>query len=295
MTCGAGLLVNNKYFIFDYKSILYLKIQEKQLLRQMTITFQKLFNEYRYLELKNYLYNYLLRKRAVQKYLYDDNPLRILEVGSGISALTSQSDSVVYSDISFDAIKILKKLLGSGSYVVADGTHLPFRSDSFSHAVCSEVLEHIEQDHQTIRELYRVLQKSSGSVLITVPHRKRYFSYDDSYVNHIRRYEIGEIVERLQSNGFKPILIKKVLGPLEKITMLPATILFEAITRRRSPKNVPNDIPVPKHLQLIGLLFKWSNIFYRGIVWLDAQIMPLSMATVILIKSITHEKDKIAG
>ena len=31
--------------------------------------------------------------------------------------------------------------------------------------------------------------------------------------------------------------------------------------------------------------FRWANLFYKGFVWLDAKIMPLSLSSVILIKS----------
>jgi ubiquinone/menaquinone biosynthesis C-methylase UbiE len=247
--------------------------------------FQEFFKEHKYLAFKNYLYNYLLRKRAVEKCLRHERPDLMLEVGSGISPLLTDLGHVVYSDVSFEAMNILKKTINNGHYVVADGTRLPFRSDSFSHTICSEVLEHIQDDRQALRELARILRKPNGSLIITVPHRKGYFGYDDLYVKHYRRYELAEIKERLQAAGLEPILIQKVLGPLEKITML-VVIRFFSLLNRSHPSPRATGEPLEGRLKKLPVvIFEWLNLIYKGYVWLDAKIMPLSLATVILIKS----------
>jgi SAM-dependent methyltransferase len=169
--------------------------------------FHYLFKEDKYIVLKNYLYNYILRKRAVKKSLFKEVPDWILEVGSGISPLVTNSGHTVYSDLSFDAIRLLKRNQKHGYYVVADGIHLPFKSNVFSHSICSEFLEHIEHDRQALKELARTLNKDSGCLIITVPHRKRYFANDDLFVKHHRRYELSEIKKRLKSAGFKPFYL----------------------------------------------------------------------------------------
>ncbi len=250
-----------------------------------THTFQELFKKQKYLKFKNYLYNYLLRKRAVEKCLRHDHPELILEVGSGISPLLSKIDNIVYSDVSFEAINILKKTLNDGHYVVADGTRLPFRSDAFSHTICSEVLEHIQDDRQALRELARILKNPNGSLIVTVPHRKCYFGYDDLYVKHYRRYELVEIKERLQAAGLQPVYIQKVLGPLEKITMLVVIYFFSLMNRRHPSPTATGELMAGRLTDVLGVVFEWLNLFYKGYVWLDAKIMPLSFATVILIKS----------
>ena len=251
--------------------------------------FQELFKKQPYLKLKNYLYNYLLRKRAVEKCLRHDRPELVLEVGSGISPLLSNIDNIVYSDVSFEALHTLKKTLKGGHCVVADATHLPFRPATFSHTLCSEVLEHIYDDRKALGELAGILKKPNGSLIVTVPHRKCYFGYDDLYVKHYRRYELAEIKVRLQAVGLSPVAIQKVLGPLEKITMLIATVLFSIVARRHPSPVATVDLTAGRLTDGFGVVFEWLNIFYRGFVWLDAQIMPLSFSTVILIRS-SHSK-----
>lgn len=254
--------------------------------------FQDLFREEKYLALKNFLYNYLLRKRAVEKCLLPEKVERVLEIGSGVSPLTSQVARSIYSDVSVDAIRLLKHHQEKGYYVVADGRHLPFKSEVFSHAICSEVLEHIEDDLSAIRELTRILRKPSGCLIITVPHRKCYFANDDHFVKHHRRYELAEIRHKLISAGLRPIVMRKVLGPLEKITMSFAVYLYSILQKKKLSKGKTQKRGQPRAVTFIAPLFEWINLFYKGFVWIDARIMPLSLSTVILIKSVvsTHTK-----
>lgn len=247
--------------------------------------FQHLFQEEKYIALKNYLYNYHLRKRAVQKILFKEAPHWILEAGSGISPLATNSGRTVYSDMSFEAIRLLKQNQKNGYHVVADGIHLPFKSNVFSHSICSEVLEHIEHDRQALKEMARILRQESGCLIITVPHRKLYFTNDDYFVKHYRRYEIAEIKNRLKSVGLRPVCLKKILGPLEKITMILSVYVYSKTRQRKSIGGVSKAISNPRFMNLFIFFFKWANLFYKGFVWLDAKIMPMSLSSVILIKS----------
>jgi SAM-dependent methyltransferase/glycosyltransferase involved in cell wall biosynthesis len=53
-------------------------------------------------------------------------------------------------------------------YVEADGSELPFEGASFEHAVCSEVLEHVEEPGAVLEEIFRVLAPG-GTLVVTVP------------------------------------------------------------------------------------------------------------------------------
>ena len=246
--------------------------------------FQDFFDNEKYVNLKNYLYNYLLRKNAVEKTMRSEEKDLVLEIGSGISPILTSWDRVVYSDLSASALEMLKKIHGKGQYVVADAMNLPFEADSFSHVISSEVLEHLEDDRKALSEIARVI-KPDGVLIITFPHRHFYFSHDDRFVNHYRRYEIPEMIARLEEVGFHPIFIRKVLGPLEKITMLTVTIcasVLQEFTRKRHGKGKEIQI---KPSNIIINLFKWSNRLYAGFAWIDALIMPRALSTVLLIKA----------
>ncbi len=245
--------------------------------------FEDFFVEGSYVVLKNYLYNYRCRVRRINGALAQDEVKNILEVGSGLSPIVTDDDRVVYSELSHRALRTLKHFNKRGHYVVADGTKLPFRDGVFSHTVCSEVLEHVENDQKAIQELARVMS-SSGKAYITVPHRKFYYAADDRFVHHFRRYEIAEMADKINNAGMSLKSTKKVLGPLEKITMFSVVMLFALTQRVIGPRG---DQPTsPGSLtRLVAPIFDWMNRFYALLARADAAIMPISLATVVLFEA----------
>jgi len=245
--------------------------------------FQDFFVDDKYIILKNCLYNYLLRKYAIEKVLRNEKRDVILEVGSGISPIFTADERVVYSDLSFLALQTMKRNFGKGLYVVADIVNLPFRTESFSHVVSSEVLEHIEDDRRALLEIARVI-KASGVLIVTFPHRHFYFACDDRFVKHFRRYELAEMEYRLKEAGLHAVLVHKVLGPLEKITMCMAIFVFSMI--HRFHKSGGENARSSKKLVIFSSLFKWINKLYAGFAWFDARIIPRVLSTVLLIKAV---------
>jgi ubiquinone/menaquinone biosynthesis C-methylase UbiE len=247
-----------------------------------TNRFQDFFEESKYTLLKNYLYNYRLRKMAVEKSLQNENIKLILEVGSGISPVMTRTGCIIYSDLSFTALQMLKHACGNGLYVIADCMNLPFKSGAFSHTISSEVLEHLKDDRKALNELARVMSPT-GRLVVTFPHKKSYFANDDRFVNHFRRYELSEMKTRLIDAGFRPINIHKVLGPLEKITMIFVVYCFSLIQKIRSKKTTQTN--TSGLMNIFSQFFKWANRFYILLVWLDARITPRSLSAVLLIKA----------
>lgn len=241
--------------------------------------FEDFFVEEKYVVLKNYLYNYLLRRRAINAVLHSGNPGLILEVGSGLSPIVTDMDDIVYSELSFRALQTMKARNQRGSYVVADGTRLPFASESFGHVVCSEVLEHVEDDEGAIREFARVM-RADGRVSVTVPHRKFYFAADDRYVRHFRRYEIEEMRGKLSRAGLCAPTVQKVLGPFEKVTMFTTVMAFSLIQRLGPKKKGAGGSGA--WIGWVAPPFKWMNRLLAVVAWLDARIMPRALSTVVL-------------
>lgn len=244
--------------------------------------FQTFFENRQYIALKNYLYNYLLRKRAILKTIRNCKNMTILEIGSGMSPIVIPTDNVIYSDVSLSALKIAKNTHDKGLFVVADSSSLPFKTNIFSHVICSEVLEHIDNDLRALQEIARVI-KHSGSFLITFPHRHSYYACDDRFVGHFRRYELSEMEELLSKAGLKPVLTKKVLGPLEKITMI-VTISFIRFFSLFTIKKTKIESGL-LYMGLIVGIFRLFNILYAFVARVDAYITPIKLSSVLLIKA----------
>jgi len=248
--------------------------------------FEDFFTEDIYQLLKNHLYNYKVRKQAVEKALENESISMVLEVGSGMSPMITGDPRVVYSDLSLTALSRLKNTLGSGSFVVADSTRLPFKPRVFSHVICSEVLEHIEDDTAAIRAMSSVL-KPDGRVIITIPHGKCFFSIDDRFVNHFRRYDLADIQAKLKEGGFTPIVVRKVLGPLEKISMV--FVIGCYLLVHRTGKALPGSGSIrPGKVRsfnnLITTVFKKANEGFAVLARADASIMPRRLSMVLLMK-----------
>lgn len=90
----------------------------------------------------------------------------------------------------------------------------PLASESFDVVICSHVLEHIPEDRQAIRELYRVL-KPGGWAGISAPIRLDQKTYEDPSITspeererafgetvHVRYYGY-DLVDRLEEAGFQ--------------------------------------------------------------------------------------------
>ena len=108
---------------------------------------------------------------------------RVLDVGCGEGRHSweacKRNDCLVYAlDIEEENLKkahyalYLMEQQGEikGKWLLAKGdiTSLPFKDASFDKIICSEVLEHIPDDIQGIRELVRVL-KDDGTLAVSVP------------------------------------------------------------------------------------------------------------------------------
>ena len=243
--------------------------------------FEDFFSDDFYVLLKNSLYNYRLRKSAVGRCVRCGENARILEVGSGLSPMLEGDSRVVYSDLSFSALKSLRRGQKGGAYVEADALRLPFKTGAFPTVVCSEVLEHIPDDLQALKEMERVMAET-GTLILTFPHRRSYFAMDDRFVHHFRRYEIADMEEKLKDAGLEVSEIRKVLGPLEKITMM--AVIFFASKFFRVKESATDAKRNSFFLrQIIAPVFRFLNLFYGSLAWLDACIFPRRLASVILV------------
>ena len=91
-----------------------------------------------------------------------------------------------------------------GEVVQGSVAELPFDDDSFDFAVCLDVIEHLEDDLRTLRELRRVI-RSGGRLLVTVPAYPSLWSSHDVVNHHHRRYTRASLLKVAREGGWEPI------------------------------------------------------------------------------------------
>jgi SAM-dependent methyltransferase len=91
----------------------------------------------------------------------------LLDLGTGVGsnlAMLGEIGPVIGVDISLSALQQSKT---RAPVAAADGARLPFRSGSFGGAVCTEVLEHVDDPKVVLAELGRVLRPGAIAIVTT--------------------------------------------------------------------------------------------------------------------------------
>lgn len=124
-------------------------------------------------------------ERRVREYIISKiskNINSILDVGCGngwvAKEFLSKGKQVCSLDISVTNPAIAKKLYQNEKHfgVAADSFHLPFKNNSFDCVIASEIIEHVIEPKDFIKELFSVV-KSGGSLIITTPYKEKIIYY----------------------------------------------------------------------------------------------------------------------
>ncbi|MBP7509222.1 MAG: class I SAM-dependent methyltransferase [Prolixibacteraceae bacterium] len=102
---------------------------------------------------------------------------------------------------------------------------LKLPENSLTNAGLFDVLEHIENDEDFIKELYKNIKKD-GKVLIAVPAYNFLWSKADVEAGHFRRYNLKSISRLLEKSGFKIIYKSYFFFYLIPIIFLVRTIPY---------------------------------------------------------------------
>ncbi|MDY6893425.1 MAG: class I SAM-dependent methyltransferase [Chloroflexota bacterium] len=154
---------------------------------------------------------------------------QVLDIGCGPGRhswyiCTLDHCSVCAMDYDLEPLQTAKGMLAAmddenqtkGKWNVLQGNAmgLPFRDGTFDKIVCSEVLEHVLDDEQGVRELVRVL-KNEGKLAVSVPchfMESLYWKISEDYHTnpggHIRIYHEHELIDMLQRNNLTVYAIR---------------------------------------------------------------------------------------
>lgn len=137
---------------------------------------------------------YIGRRKLIERYL---KPGKILEVGCGGGGNIRYFKDRGVKIQGIDPIKIE----GLGDMVVGRAEKLPFEQNKFDTILMLDVLEHIEDDLQALKECYRVI-KPGGRLILAVPIYSWMWSRWDKVMEHTRRYEVDRLTKLIKRVGF---------------------------------------------------------------------------------------------
>lgn len=147
---------------------------------------------------------YKLRKMVYEYFAEEAKKgMKILEIGCNVGTNIWMFNDLFYGakalefygvDISPKAIKAAKEYgekieLRNCSFTAGDAEGLGYKDDSFDIVVCTELLEHLPNPNESLKEIHRVL-KFGGVAIITTPNRE----------NILKKIAGKSIAERLETD-----------------------------------------------------------------------------------------------
>jgi SAM-dependent methyltransferase len=113
-------------------------------------------------------------------------------------------------------VTLPRRTVASRGHLVSAGslTHIPFEMDTFECCLCTEVIEHVQDDNLAVSELARVL-KPGGLLLLSVPQIPA-----PADPSHVREGYTFETMTRLLSdNGFSVLKRSDCMHAFARIMM----------------------------------------------------------------------------
>lgn len=139
--------------------------------------------------------------RLLDRYLPppDRGDRKVLDVGCGSGVMLRRLErygSVTGIESEEEAVRVARTR-GVDAVQLAEAPPLPFGDASFDLVTALDVLEHIDDDVEMLRETSRVL-RPGGMVLLSVPAYGFLWGLQDEVAHHRRRYVAREVAERVE-------------------------------------------------------------------------------------------------
>jgi SAM-dependent methyltransferase len=133
---------------------------------------------------------------------------------------------------------------------------MPFADNSFDLVLALDVIEHVPDDLQALRELFRIL-RSGGTLLVTVPALQMLWSTHDVVNGHYRRYTVSELRGQVETAGFEG-----VTATYFNTILFPLVLVFRWLRHLR-PKSTASDLTeFPRPLNtLLTEVFSLEKLF----------------------------------
>jgi SAM-dependent methyltransferase len=133
-------------------------------------------------------------------------PATVLEVGCGTGfVLQGLSEFPRYrlfgAELHLEGLRFARQRLPNVEFLQLDIRRTPFDGE-FDAVGAFDVLEHIDEDLEVMRNVHRTLKKG-GLFFLSVPQHPWLWSAQDAASGHKRRYTRSELTRKLREGGFK--------------------------------------------------------------------------------------------
>lgn len=198
----------------------------------------------------------------------------LLDIGcsSGFYGRYYKNGPYLGLDIAKEAIKTARKKVPQGKFFVGDAQNLHFLpQNSVDNILCSEVIEHLLEPEQALKEFFRVI-KPNGKILITCPNfflpRPTWVKSPLHELHGLNKeffhtaYRPHELAEMVQEVGFEVLefgMLEKEAAIMNLIIYLPFKIL-ELLGKILGNKTI------------VAFNFWWMRQFQLRLYWLIKKI-----------------------
>ena len=156
-----------------------------------------------------------LVRRLVMKYYKEGN--KVVDIGCGNCAWNTDRIPVIGIDVNKKLLDYAMKEGRLSDIYAHEVDKLPLESESVDIVIATQVLEHLYNYEETVREMYRVLNKG-GKAVVSVPHDtflslwrplfaiqcfirgtlygEEYYKIKCGHVNHFSLIDVREFFER---------------------------------------------------------------------------------------------------
>jgi SAM-dependent methyltransferase len=150
-----------------------------------------------------------LRFDAIQR-LLPAGARTLLEIGAGLGsagALLSRRFSYVGLEPDEASFRLARERIGDAGAVLNETAEAYEPPEPFDVVCAFEVLEHLEDEGAALATWQRHL-RPGGWLLLSVPAGRHRFGPTDVKAGHYRRYDRGDLAERLSASGLADVRIE---------------------------------------------------------------------------------------
>lgn len=179
------------------------------------------------ISVKDYTYGLIIN--IAEKFMKPNS--NIVDLGCGVGTLdlffANKGYSVHGYDISTYAISLAKKSsvvmnLKNAKFFSQDVMNYDFRNSEYDVVICSEVIEHINDESKLIKIVHELLKTEGllflSSVSSNAPlYKWGYLNAFDAKVGHLRRYTVDELKRVVGEGGFQILEVVKNEGLLRNL------------------------------------------------------------------------------